>query len=352
LDAFTAPRHDVDPDKPPDWPTIPHEVLCPLCEYNLHGLTTPRCPECGYRFDWPEVLDPKRAPHPYLFEHHPECNVRSYFRTMRGTWRPRRFWASLYPTQPSCALRLLMYWCLGLACISVLWPVLAVYPFRVEAVYQSRRRANTLAEIQQGYIIIRPGVSIQAYLNQYFPSHSTWALMRRDLARYGPLFLLDARRATAFALVPVVVVIIICWPWLTVAALMIFQISIKRARLKPVHVMRCVLYSFDVPSCALVLLAGVVIGWWAVGWLPTKYWMRGPTNGYFETMCALLAISLAMGAYRLHVAYRQYLRFHWPLATVATSQALVFLCCLVGVQLYNPHLGYMLFSTLRLLPRP
>src|SRR4051812_20929471 len=24
-----------------------HEVLCPVCKYNLHALTVPRCPECG-----------------------------------------------------------------------------------------------------------------------------------------------------------------------------------------------------------------------------------------------------------------------------------------------------------------
>lgn len=27
-------------------------LQCPRCEYNLTGLHTPRCPECGLRFDW------------------------------------------------------------------------------------------------------------------------------------------------------------------------------------------------------------------------------------------------------------------------------------------------------------
>jgi hypothetical protein len=60
----------------PDWDTIPHEVHCPLCEYNLRGIRDPRCPECGYRFEWPDMLSPRRADHPYLFEHHPERNFR------------------------------------------------------------------------------------------------------------------------------------------------------------------------------------------------------------------------------------------------------------------------------------
>ena len=30
-------------------------LRCPQCEYNLTGLTLPRCPECGAPFDWEEV---------------------------------------------------------------------------------------------------------------------------------------------------------------------------------------------------------------------------------------------------------------------------------------------------------
>ncbi|MFQ5805545.1 MAG: hypothetical protein ACE5I3_03735 [Phycisphaerae bacterium] len=30
-------------------------LRCPGCEYNLTGLTEPRCPECGAAFDWDEV---------------------------------------------------------------------------------------------------------------------------------------------------------------------------------------------------------------------------------------------------------------------------------------------------------
>ena len=49
------------------------DALCPLCQYNLRGLQEPRCPECGYRFTWEEVLDPSRRLHPYLYEHRPDA---------------------------------------------------------------------------------------------------------------------------------------------------------------------------------------------------------------------------------------------------------------------------------------
>jgi hypothetical protein len=75
----------------PDWNAIAHEVLCPLCEYNLRGLSEGRCPECGYRFEWSVITDLAARPHPFLFEHHPERNVRSFFRTLWGTITPTRF---------------------------------------------------------------------------------------------------------------------------------------------------------------------------------------------------------------------------------------------------------------------
>ena len=60
----------------PDWMQVEHAVLCPLCEYELRGLVDPRCPECGYRFNWPELLDPTLRRHEYLFEHHPRHKFR------------------------------------------------------------------------------------------------------------------------------------------------------------------------------------------------------------------------------------------------------------------------------------
>src|SRR3954452_19194332 len=75
----------------PDWDAVGHEVLCPLCDYNLRGLAEARCPECGYRFVWAEILDPRTRVHPYLFENHPERNVWSFVRTLVGSLNSVRF---------------------------------------------------------------------------------------------------------------------------------------------------------------------------------------------------------------------------------------------------------------------
>src|SRR4051794_15887190 len=89
------------------------ELHCPLCDYDLRGLVDPRCPECGYVFDWAELRDPARRLHPYLFEHHPDHNFWSFFRTEIGSWRPRVFWRNLHPMQASKVRRLRAYWLLS-----------------------------------------------------------------------------------------------------------------------------------------------------------------------------------------------------------------------------------------------
>ncbi|MCA9255136.1 MAG: hypothetical protein KDA33_05835, partial [Phycisphaerales bacterium] len=65
-------------DGPPDWASSEQEIVCPLCEYNLRGLSEARCPECGSEYTWAELQDERRKGHPYLFEHHPERNFWSF----------------------------------------------------------------------------------------------------------------------------------------------------------------------------------------------------------------------------------------------------------------------------------
>jgi hypothetical protein len=100
-----APSATVNPPAP-DWVSS-RDLHCPLCEYNLRGLTEPRCPECGYRFQWAELIDEKLKLHPYLFEHHPRRNVRSFWKTAVGGLQPGRFWTKLHAGQPSLCLPVL-----------------------------------------------------------------------------------------------------------------------------------------------------------------------------------------------------------------------------------------------------
>src|SRR3954468_9334459 len=96
--------------EPPDWDALSRDVVCPLCEYNLRGLVEPRCPECGHTFDWQDILNAGLHIHPYLFEHHPRHNVRSFFRTLLGSALPQQFWHTLKTTHRPIPRRLLRYW--------------------------------------------------------------------------------------------------------------------------------------------------------------------------------------------------------------------------------------------------
>src|SRR6185436_3418471 len=81
-----------------DTPQERDALACPLCRYPFRGLSTlerPQCPECGYRFEWVELLRARQHKHPYLFEHHRGRGVRSFVRTFVQGLMPRRFWSSL-----------------------------------------------------------------------------------------------------------------------------------------------------------------------------------------------------------------------------------------------------------------
>lgn len=47
-----SPGH---PAPPQQSSSVDTGLRCPVCEYNLTGLSEPRCPECGQLFDWDEL---------------------------------------------------------------------------------------------------------------------------------------------------------------------------------------------------------------------------------------------------------------------------------------------------------
>jgi hypothetical protein len=273
----------------PDWAKIPDEVLCPLCDYNMRGLTHPQCPECGYRFDWPELLDPHRRAHPFIFEHHAERNIWSFGKTLLTGLHAATFWRSLYPTQPSRPKRILIYALLTALPIFLTW---MAYALAMTELAFARYKAMLLHSF---------GGPASAHL----PSIS--------LLRIRIIFQNATRHDNLLTLGLAVIV----WPWLTLAGLTIFQSSMKRAKINRVHMLRCLVYSAD------LLLVVFPFYFWLVaeacGFDTRFFFLPGTLS---RLWIAAVSILLLTFIYRLVCAYRIYLRFDHTVVTILATQVL------------------------------
>lgn len=253
------------------------DVPCPLCGYNLRGQSEPRCPECGYRFDWKDLLDPARKFHLYLFEFHPKRNFWSFWRTLVGGLRPWQFWSVLRPDQASRPHRLLLYWVL-----TALVGLVGAASVYVGVLFA------TDWDPAEGVRLVGP-----AYLFWW-----AWGLL---------------------------------WPWLTFLTLMIFRASMRRARVKTVHVLRCVLYSSDValwPALAAAAASAVVAS--ISLFEGSHFWFWHSQWGVvYQLMNTAYLLASVFAALKLVAAYQRYLKFDHAVATVVAAQVIVVLFALV-----------------------
>jgi hypothetical protein len=321
----------------PDWAGIDERIVCtcPLCEYNLRGLTEPRCPECGYRFEWGEVLDPHRRLHPYLFEHHPERNLWSFRKTLFGGLLPGRFWRSLLPVQPSCPRRLLLYGCIVGGLYLLAWVAqagLLIFCMGQERIRYNRRDRQRAAamlvspqrpvQLQSARQIRQQFGSIQGYLDAVYPVEWNLTLLSHIFRWSWP--------SQEVWLILLLLLFPLVWPWLVVASLLVFRVSMRRARIKPIHVLRSVVYSMDVLAWAgLAVVASAAIV------LVTQ---RGSPQPALVMMPGLLTIIFVLGvgiaAYRIGTAYRRYLRFDHPFAVILASHIIASLVLLELTLMY------------------
>jgi hypothetical protein len=279
-------------------------LACPLCDYSLRGLTTPRCPECGYSFDWDELRNQTKY-HPYLFEHAVRRRVRSFFKTLwHGLW-PWRFWQDVRPTHEVFESRLGVYW----AAIMLL----SVLAFASPAIHFAVRLCR----------------------ERYYDANLTYAT--------SPWY---PEQAAAVGVLATVGALYVFWPWLTFAVLMIFRISMRRARIRPEHVERCVIYSFDAAGvlAPLVLLAAVAHG--LLGGEPGQglngrdpFALMPVSEDARLTLIACVFGLVAFGGVRLAVAYRRYLRFPHAGWVVLATQVIVGLIAAI-VLLWVEHLNF------------
>ena len=322
-----------DPAPSPVATALEEDIHCPLCNYNLRGLNNPRCPECGFAFTWDELLDQHRRMHPYLFEHHPERNAWSFFKTLRGAQRPRGFWTTLSPVQASRPRRLFAYafsvngvflillaigWSASVVAISVLRARSNVREQAITVRMLTAPNAHPNSVQFRNRIIAQYG-SIQAYNDRNYPTSVLHFL--GDASVWSDSF----RRGGSAALGCVA---FLSWPWLTYLALMIFRISMRLARIRSIHVLRCVIYNADVALWG-ALLAVPALAFWRQ--FPFYSRWSGPTLTQlvvFAIPSFLMVTILFIWTWRLAISYRDYLRFNHPIATIIASQAVVLIAWL------------------------
>lgn len=311
----------------PDWSSQPEEICCPLCDYNLRGLTEPRCPECGYQFEWANILDPTQRIHAYLFEHYPKRNIWSFVKTVLGSANPFAFWRSLHPYQPSNVRRLFLFWvlCVVIAVIPFLTaavPFIADYPREV-----ARSRSAELASLQKSYSmrtsVINQFGTVERYLDRLYPpinSKHFYLQLQNGLKRQPMLMLLPF--------------LMLIWPWGTFLILLIFRQSMSRAKINIAHVMRCVLYSDGVLYAAFILTGPILLlVLLAMTNLPPGMTMEVHLSRmvvlFMKLSCLAAPILWMFAFWRLIVAYQRYLRFPHAVATIISTQIILFLaiCC-------------------------
>lgn len=297
----------------PDWEGRDRNVDCPLCAYKLRGVVEPRCPECGYLFTWPQILDPALRLHPYLFEHHPECNLRSFLRTVLGGLRPGRFWTSLFPTQPSRPKRLVGYWAIAAGMlIAAALAGLATSLIGIVS-YQEMLANNQRAQQSMAH----PASTIDA------PSASR---IIREVCTSGTV----RETLTVAVFIPAV------WPWLSAATFLIFRISMRYARVKPIHMLRICVYSCDaIFWWGLVILAAALVPIPFGGLASTQFIRYYPVSKGLAYVPVESEVNLAIGlailvmwlhaTWRMRAACKHYLQFSFPLGTAVAVQIICFL---------------------------
>jgi hypothetical protein len=287
-------------DSPPDWSApFESEIECPLCDYNLRGLAEPRCPECGYSFTWAELIAGRQT-HRYLFEQQHRRNWWSFWMTYWNDSLPWKFWNELKPTQEVNVRRLLRYWIFANGVTVLLSVALLIRPLMLLAQIDAKRRAHAVAN---------PPV----YYNAFFdPQPWSWGFFAQVAynIKFGAMGLSWVRDAAVALL----------WTWMSLATLMIFQASMRQAKVKSAHVLRVAIYGCDFVVTIAVLHLLLV---------DTSY------RDSWNTLVVAGGCGV-VGTFRMSIAFRKYLRFHLPFLTVLASQMIVFiLVCILMLKNYR-----------------
>jgi hypothetical protein len=268
-----------------DWSkAVPIEhLICRKCGYHLYGLRETRCPECGESFTWEEVLDDHHRRQKPTFEYRwRDRPFRSFVYTWWLTLRPWKLWRTVDLHDP---VRVRPLFVLLIVAGLAFWIGGAIPSFVVEVVDHVR-----LSRRLGGRGIPFPGLT--ASLPEY---------LRFSLGHYA-LRGLGGTVAT--------------WGVLTFAALLVFQPSLRRCKVRTTHVFRV---------CAFALIGIAPIAAFVVFAVETLFRVFGIyARGVDFTVVAFFLV-VAYGVCSVALAYRRYLRMPHSIGVVIASQIMALL---------------------------
>ena len=126
--------------------------------------------------------------------------------------------------------------------------------------------------------------------------------------------------------VTLMLVVVLAWPWLSLATLLLYAASMRRAKVNRRHVMRVAVYGCDFGLLMAVAIAAGV--WWVQDgpdWYAAASWLRASAGRQATPLAAVVLACGVVATYRLSFAYARYLRFDRPVATVVASQVIAVL---------------------------
>ena len=248
---------------------------------------------------WPGVPDPTTFVHPYLFEHRPDRNFWSLFRTFLGGHRAKRFWRTLHPAQAVRPWRSVCYW------LTVLLIYLGTLGFTLLAYGITASQKNVLdragitlafnAQTEATAEVVTEYGRFEAFLDHQYPT-TILGSMRKGLHEvdFQTLFTLS---------------LLVAWPWIT---LLFFRLGLPPCAVGPfksVHCLRVVLYCSDsiVWTCGYLLCVNAIL--MAASILELLAYMCPPhmRDWLFTGLVGVFAISALLWIYRLSIAARWYL---------------------------------------------
>lgn len=195
---------------------------CPLCGYDLRGLASPRCPECGHAYDAQAIRDAKHLGIGWLVETELQHPFRAALRTSLRTLLPLStigFWKRLPPSAPIVPARLrafavwwlLLGWMLGMA-----------FVITAGVIRYNAAQAPAVTVWSGGY-----STNVPTYIAQGF-------------SRFTFYDALGGIKGVVIRLLPIL--LIFAWPLLTFSFLNVFGITFKRAGISAGHLWRVAAY--------------------------------------------------------------------------------------------------------------